>query len=132
LEEGKIVITDRYYFSSMAYQGALGLDPMDIQRLNADFAPPPDLVIILELPLDEIARRLQQRGSPVSQSFEKIDYLARVAAIFDRLEGPGLIRVDGSGSEAAVQTRIQTLVSRFLNLPARSPGPRTKIVREEA
>ncbi|MBU4231991.1 MAG: dTMP kinase, partial [Proteobacteria bacterium] len=27
LAEGKIVITDRYYYSSVAYQGALGLDP---------------------------------------------------------------------------------------------------------
>ena len=54
LAAGTIVITDRYYFSSMAYQGALGLDPWDIQRRHEDFAPQPDLVIILELPLVEI------------------------------------------------------------------------------
>ncbi len=82
LADGKIIITDRYYFSSMAYQGALGLDPWDIQRRHENFAPQPDLVIILELPLAVLAQRLQQRGAPASPSFEKISYLGRVSRNF--------------------------------------------------
>ena len=39
LAAGKIVITDRYYFSSMAYQGALGLDPRDILATPRGFCP---------------------------------------------------------------------------------------------
>ena len=119
--DGKIVITDRYYFSSMAYQGALGLDPLEIQQRHADFAPQPDLVIILELPLTELARRLQQRGTPPSHSFEKIAYLARVAKIFDRLEAPFILRVDGLGSEPEVQARILALVGRVFNLTETTP-----------
>ena len=49
LERGKVVLTDRYYYSSVAYQGALGLDPHDILAANEAFAPVPDLVFILEL-----------------------------------------------------------------------------------
>ena len=119
LAEGKIVITDRYYFSSLAYQGALGLDPRDILRRHQDFAPPPDLVIILELPLTEISRRLQQRGLPTS--FEKIDYLAKVAAIFEQLAAPGLVRVNGLGTASEVNSRILALLSQVFDLPQK-PG----------
>jgi dTMP kinase len=127
LADGKIIITDRYYFSSMAYQGALGLDPLDIQRRHEDFAPQPDLVIILELPLAEITRRLQQRGAPVSPSFEKIPYLVRVAAIFNRLDAPFIVRVNGLGSEPEIQSRILAMVHRFFHLAekiASSPSQR--------
>ncbi len=116
LETGKTVITDRYYFSSIAYQGALGLDPLEIERRHQDFAPPPDLVIILELPLDEISRRLERRGTGSSRSFEDINYLAKVAAIFDSLDAPGLARVNGLGSEIEVQARIRALVDRVFDL----------------
>jgi dTMP kinase len=125
LAAGKIVITDRYYFSSMAYQGALGLDPLDIQQRHAGFAPKPDLIIILELSLTEIVHRLQQRVTQPSQSFEQIDYLAKVAALFDCLVAPGLVRIDGFGSEPEVQARILPLVARVVNLPpqtAQSPS----------
>jgi dTMP kinase len=119
LAAGKIVITDRYYFSSLAYQGALGLDPRDILRRHEDFAPPPDLVIILELPLPEISRRLQQRGLPTS--FEKIDYLAKVAAIFEQLDAPGLVRVNGLGPASEVNAGILVRLSQFIDLPQK-PG----------
>lgn len=116
LAAGQIVITDRYYYSSMAYQGALGLDPRDIEAQHADFAPPPDLVILLELTPAERLDRLRQRGKKID-AFEEQDYLAKVAAIFDRLQAPNLIRVDGRGSVAEVQTRILVQVQQRLQLP---------------
>jgi dTMP kinase len=130
LAEGKTVITDRYYFSSMAYQGALGLSPREIKQRHEDFAPPPDLVIILELPLDEVSRRLAQRGTGTSPSFEDIDYLAKVAAIFDSLVAPGLARVNGLGAEAEVQARILALAGPALGLPARLVRPVRNICLE--
>lgn len=132
LAAGKVVITDRYYFSSMAYQGALGLDPDDIQRRHAAFAPQPDLIILLELPLPEIARRLQERGAPTSQSFEHIDYLAKVAAVFSRLEAPGLVRIDALGSEPEVQARILLLVDQVLNLSSQASRSLNSNPPEEA
>ncbi len=44
LEAGKTVLIDRYYFSTMAYQGARGIDVEEIRKLNEEFAPVPDLV----------------------------------------------------------------------------------------
>ncbi|MBW1992587.1 MAG: dTMP kinase, partial [Deltaproteobacteria bacterium] len=49
LRQGRVVISDRYYFSSAAYQGALGLDPQWILTEHEAFALPPDLVIFLTL-----------------------------------------------------------------------------------
>ena len=50
LDRKQIVLLDRYYFSTMAYQGALGYDPQDIRARNEAFAPPPDLLLLLNLP----------------------------------------------------------------------------------
>jgi dTMP kinase len=44
----KIVILDRYYFSTIAYQGAKGIDQERIRRMNEDFVVDPDLVMILK------------------------------------------------------------------------------------
>src|SRR5215475_12548272 len=46
----KLVLMDRYYFSTIAYQGALGFDPDDIRRLNEAFAPVPDLFLVIRRP----------------------------------------------------------------------------------
>ena len=60
MTEGKIVIMDRYYYSTIAYQGALGLDVETIREKNEKFAPRPELVIILDAPpktgLDRITK----------------------------------------------------------------------------
>ncbi|MCX7017301.1 MAG: dTMP kinase, partial [Candidatus Sumerlaeota bacterium] len=43
LARGEIVVMDRYYFSTVAYQGARGLDPDELRAENEAFAPKPDL-----------------------------------------------------------------------------------------
>ena len=67
LAAGKIVVLDRYYFSTIAYQGAKGIDPGRIRRMNETFAPKPDLVFILDIEagqgLSRIARPEAERGA---------------------------------------------------------------------
>ncbi|MGB1260272.1 MAG: dTMP kinase, partial [Akkermansiaceae bacterium] len=58
---GGIVILDRYYFSSMAYQGARGIDPQMIREENEKFAPQPDYLLILDLPVDDALERIGVR-----------------------------------------------------------------------
>jgi len=48
LEAGRVVVLDRYYYSSLAYQGSTGLDMDWLRRLNS-FAPRPDLAIYLDV-----------------------------------------------------------------------------------
>jgi len=69
LASNKIVISDRYYFSSMAYQGALGLDPETIKAENESFAPIPEIVFLLKVPARVGLRRIEKKRKRGAQSF---------------------------------------------------------------
>jgi dTMP kinase len=92
LAAGKVVILDRYYFSTMAYQGARGFDPREIRRLNEEFAPVPDLLIILDLPVEEAHRRIGGRGDTANE-FEKLESLVCCREIFLSLTNESFVRV---------------------------------------
>jgi dTMP kinase len=110
LERGWVVITDRYYYSSAAYQGALGLDPKVILADSEAFAPRPDLVVIFTLPLSvALARRLEAQSGE-AQVTEVPAYLEKVAALYDRFQGPHLKRLDAAAPTAEVQGRLLNLV----------------------
>jgi dTMP kinase len=102
LAGGRIVITDRYYYSTVAYQGALGLDPGEILAANEAFAPRPDLVFLLLVPVSQALARLQRRR----QVSELLPYLERVAAIYDSLQGPHIQRVDAATSTPALHADL--------------------------
>ncbi|WP_297457958.1 dTMP kinase [Thermococcus sp.] len=69
LEACKVVISDRYFYSSLAYQWARGLDLEWLIDLNR-FAIRPDLVILLDLPVKESMKRLRSRS--IKSEFDKI------------------------------------------------------------
>ena len=109
LQRGWVVITDRYYYSSVAYQGALGLDPEAILAESEAFAPRPDLVVIFTLPLPlALARRLEARNG-AAQVSEVPAYLEKVAALYDTFRGPHLKRLDASAPPAQVSGRLLIL-----------------------
>jgi dTMP kinase len=121
LARGWLVITDRYYYSSAAYQGALGLDPQTIVAQSEVFAPRPDLAAILTVPPKvALARRLEARGGRVQVS-ENPDYLEKVAAIYDTFAGPHLKRLDASASVSQVLGQIVVLT--LAALPAEMADP---------
>ena len=62
LARGAVVILDRYYFSTATYQGARGIDAGAILAANEQFAPRPNLLVIVDLDLmrEEIGRQLPQ------------------------------------------------------------------------
>ncbi len=113
LEKGKIVVLDRYYFSTIAYQGAKGLDTARLRRLNEAFAVPPDLVVILDVPAADGLARIEGRKTR-DELFEREDYLVRVADIFRGLRGPRFFHVDGRGAKSAVARAIWDRVKPLL------------------
>ena len=92
LAAGKVVILDRYYFSTMAYQGIRGFDPAEIRRKNEEFAPTPDLLLILDLDVDTALGRIGARGDTANE-FEKRENLQRCREIFLSLKDEPFARL---------------------------------------
>ena len=112
LAAGKGVILDRYYFSTMAYQGARGFDPALIRRLNEEFAPVPDLLLILDLEVTAAHQRIGSRGDTANE-FEQRETLERCRQIFLSLRDEPFVRViPSSGSIDEVAARLQHAVQR--------------------
>jgi len=112
LAAGKGVILDRYYFSTMAYQGARGFDPALIRRLNEEFAPVPDLLLILDLEVTAAHQRIGSRGGTANE-FEQRENLERCRQIFLSLRDEPFVRViPSSGSIDEVAARLQHAVQR--------------------
>lgn len=105
LNQGKIVILDRYYFSTMAYQGARGIDPAFIRRQNEAFAPRPDAVFILHLhPAVGLARIHHRRKKDIL--FEQEKYLEKVEEIFRKLKGRHFYHLDATQSKEKIHEII--------------------------
>jgi dTMP kinase len=84
LKEGKLVILDRYYPSTIAYQGAEGFDFKELLTLNETIAPTPDLLIYFDLPVEVAIKRLKERGNEFS-IFEKEEKIVRIAENYENL-----------------------------------------------
>lgn len=115
LVAGQVVIVDRYYFSTAAYQGARegGGDPAEILRLNEAFAPQPDLLVLLRVPVETGLARIATRGDRANL-FEQAEALARSAAIFDGIERPYALRVDGTFAIDAISDAVLEHVYRAI------------------
>ncbi len=109
LAAGQIVLTDRYYFSTAAYQGAAGLDPDFIFTLNR-FAPEPDLVLLLQAPVSECLRRIRENRGEEPNDFEQEAQLIRVNRCFQSFTQPCIHRIDTTGEQKLVQEQIRALV----------------------
>lgn len=97
LQEKKIVIMDRYYFSSVAYQGERGLNPDYIEKKNETIAPIPDITIILDLDPEVSLKRIRHKRNVTPNHFERKKYLERVRQAFLRQfsNRPNIRIIDG-------------------------------------
>jgi dTMP kinase len=96
LRRGDTVICDRYVYSSVAYQGARGIDPEKILAENHQFAVVPDLVVLLEVTVDMALSRIGRGRSDGFSAFEGRSDLEAVSAIYSAMSDPAIHRMDGS------------------------------------
>ncbi len=109
LAAGSIVLTDRYYFSTAAYQGAAGCDPDRVFAANS-FAPEPDLVLLLTMePEESLARIRELRGDRLND-FEQLDQLRKVARLFASFPQGCITRIDAAASLDEVQAQVRQAV----------------------
>lgn len=110
LREGAIVVTDRYFESSIAYQGAQGAEVEWIEAINS-FAPKPALTVVLDLePRLALSRKHERR-----EVFEEENFLEKVREILRRraLE-KGYVLVDASKSVKEVHVEVRKAVRHIL------------------
>ena len=105
LKAGKVVLMDRYYFSTAAYQGALGFDPEKIRVDNERFAPIPDRVLIFHNSPEKSLERIESSREEKS-AFEKRDYLIEVQSIFKSFTGPNIRYVSSDSSLEKVYEQV--------------------------
>jgi len=110
LEKGKIVVSDRYVYSSLAYQGAAGLDLKWIEEINR-LALPPDLAIYIDVPPEVVVKRIRRKKSVM----ERLETQRRVREIYMKFVQKGkLVLVDGNRRKDEVAKDILTVVLDFL------------------
>jgi len=114
LEAGKVVLTDRYYLSTAAYQGAAGLDFNEILAINESFAPIPDLVFLLDIPVKEAIDRIQTYRQETLNAFEQEDNLLKVSNVFHAIERDYIVKIDAQENIDTVHTSIMVKVDNLL------------------
>jgi dTMP kinase len=113
LARGKIIVLDRYYYSTIAYQGAKGLDPDRIRRLNERFAVKPDLVFVLDIRAGEGLGRIHHRKRK-DLLFERERYLRKVGRIFRGLMGRRFVHLDAGRPKDELHAQVEARVLRLL------------------
>ena len=112
LDAGRVVLCDRYTLSTVAYQGARGLDPAALLATAEAEFPLPDLALLFEVDPAAGLARVAARGGVAEPAFEEVEYLSRVAAVFRSLDRPYIVRIDASRDVARVAAAVRTSFDR--------------------
>ena len=113
LDDGTVILMDRYYYSSMAYQVAGGIDVEEIREKHV-FAPKPNVVLIFDLPVSIALERV--KGHSDADEFEKEEHLEKVREAYLNLENDPLVRiVDATGTPEEIFGNVWKLVSEVRN-----------------
>jgi dTMP kinase len=105
LDRGALVIVDRYYYSTVAYQGARGIPAAQLLAKNRAFAPIPDRVFLMDIEPKVGLGRVHTRGEGVDL-FESVDQLTKAREIFLSLKDAHIVRFDAQKSEQLLQAEI--------------------------
>jgi len=112
LEEGKIVIMDRYYYSNIAYQSACGLKEEMIKELNERIAPKPDLVILLDISPSKALERIKNREN--LSVFERREYLEKVREKFLKIADERTVIIDAEKELEIVKREVEKVVMKHI------------------
>ncbi len=117
LNQGRFVILDRYFYSSIAYQGSRGANVQEVRNLMESKFPIPDAVFVLDIdPAVGVHRIAHSRGEEPNH-FEDRANLAKARAIFQQMTGANIHHIDGSASREMVHGEI---MNRFIDGPLKA------------
>ena len=111
LDRGALVVLDRSYLSTIAYQGSRGSDVERTQALMQEF-PAPTLTIVIDIePRGGLERVSGRDGAP--NLFEQVDQLEAARAIFRAFDATATVHVDGDRTIEEVHREIVGRVTTF-------------------
>jgi dTMP kinase len=110
LKDGKVVVSDRYMYSSLAYQGAAGLN-LDWIRMINEHAVSPNLAIFIDVDPNTVIKRLKPKKSVM----ENLETQRKVREVYLKfVENGELVRVDGNKPKSEVAKEIFSVVLNCL------------------
>lgn len=116
VELGRIVILDRYKYSTLAYQGAAGV-PVEWLRELQKYLPDPDLSIYLDIDPEEGLRRKVGTTAHSLTYFENLERLKKAREIYIELSSRReLLLVNSSAELSSVVREVIELVEERLGL----------------
>lgn len=113
LRQGRLVVSDRYVYSSLAYQGAAGVSLDWIEKINAH-ALRADFAVFIDVDPKIVMQRLKRNRSVM----ENLETQQKVREVYLKFVEKGdLVRIDGNKSKTEVATDLLAVVLKFLKAP---------------
>ena len=110
LNDGRLVISDRYVYSSLAYQGIAGLSIEWIEQINKH-ALKPDLAVLIDVDPKTVMRRLKPQRSVM----ENIETQQKVRDVYLKFVAKGkIVRLEGNRTKGEVAEALTNVVLKFL------------------
>lgn len=109
-----IVICDRYYYSTIAFQHTQGLPEKECIEANKDFLKP-DIAFILDLPAEVAIKRISKRGE--KEKFEELEFMRELRKNFLRLKeilGDNIVIIDASKPVETVFESVRSEIDKLL------------------
>ena len=116
INDGHIIVLDRYMYSSIAYQGAKGIDKDYIYNLHKDFIIEPDLVFIFHLPIETALNRIMEKRGFVDR-FENKQYLEKVDEIFYSFNAPYIHHINADKDKDELMKEMFQIIKDSKILP---------------
>lgn len=117
LEEGNIVICDRYLDSSLAYQGyARGLGIKEVYEINmyATSGFLPELTIYVDIPVEVGLERISNNNRDVNRlDLEKVSFHNKVRDGYleiAKMYPDRIVKIDGVGTPEEVYQRVRKVI----------------------
>ncbi|MEA2036364.1 MAG: dTMP kinase [Nanoarchaeota archaeon] len=114
-KENSIVICDRYYYSTIAFQHTQGIELNKLILENAMFRKP-DITFILDLDAQLALERIENRGQS-KEKFEQLEFMKSLRQNFLMLKGQlddNIVITDASKSKDEVFTQIKEEINKLI------------------
>ena len=121
-EKGKIVVSDRYFFSSLAYQ-SINCSP-EIPRTLNKFFPLPRLLFFFDIEPEISLKRISSRGQ--KEIYEKIDFLKKTKEEYEKVlaeyngteigKGMKIVRIDATLDKEKISQQIEKEINSIYKI----------------